>query len=121
MSKLTTSQFATKIGLSIPQTKKLLREGIIHGEKIDPSKRTSAYLIPEREAERYQKASKSRVKAVKRCEPCQHQPKKLCASCKRPICIKDYRKTREGLPAAKCKDCENKRKRENRNKLITKK
>lgn len=47
-----------------------------------------------------------------RCEPCTHEPKKKCATCKRPICLRDYRFTNYKMPARNCKDCENNRKAE---------
>jgi hypothetical protein len=110
MTKLTASQTAAILGVVPREVCHLIKMGHLKAEKIDPSKKNSSYLIAKREIERYQQAPKSSGKAPKRCEPCNHSPKKLCASCKLLICIKDYRFTQHGMPAARCKDCENKRK-----------
>lgn len=112
MTKLTTSQAATILGVVPREVAHLISVGHLKGEKIDPSKRNSPYLISKRELERYQQSPKSRGRAAQRCEPCNHQPKKVCASCGISVCLKDYRKTQHDMPSAKCKDCENKRKRE---------
>ena len=108
MSNLTYEQAAAQLKISIPHLRKLLRDNDI--ERFSDAPR-APYVITEKTIKVLQQARKSRARAPIRCEPCKHQPKKLCASCKRPQCIRDYRKTRHGLPAAKCKDCENKRKR----------
>jgi hypothetical protein len=114
MIKLTAFQTAAILGVVPREVCHLIKAGHLKAEKIDPSKKKSSYLIAKREVERYQQAPKSFGKAPKRCEPCNHTPKKVCASCKRPVCIKDYRFTQHGMPAARCKDCENKRKADKR-------
>jgi hypothetical protein len=108
MKNLSYEEAAQRLNISIPQLKNLLREYDVKRFSDAPR---SPYVITDRTIDILANRSKTPGRAAIRCEPCKHQPKKVCASCKRSMCLKDYRtQAKTQMPSARCKDCEYKAK-----------
>lgn len=118
MPKLTTSQAAKLSGFSSIHINYLIKKKLIKGSKLDPSNSNSPNIINEKSLWDYLATNPESGRPPRRCEPCGHQPKRVCATCKRAICLRDYRiNTEYKSPSKHCKDCENKVIRDRRNKL----
>lgn len=107
MNHYTVHQFAEILGKTPGHIVKLIQENFIRAKKLDPTKKTSPYVILKEDGDRYLKSPVKLGRRAKRCEPCDH-PKKRCKRCNRDICRNDfhYQVKSKGLLRPYCKDCD---------------